>query len=79
MSSKKIEIEKLKATQATMISPQQPVTAITQAMSYMYLDAKKLSQRSETSTKPFLGTNRAPELSKGVDGSQVIMPVLQRY
>ena len=65
----KREIEKLKAAQAPGIDKQQLVKAITQAMSCMYVGTKKLASDQETKGKPFLGTDRPSELSKGLDGS----------
>ena len=38
-------------------------------MSCMYVGKKKLASDQETKGKPFLGTNRPSELSKGLDGS----------
>ena len=37
-------------------------------MSCMYVGTKKLASDQETKGKLFLGTNRPPELSKGLDG-----------
>ena len=65
----KREIERLKATQAPGIDTQQLVKAIAQAMSCMYVGTKKLACDQETKGKPFLGTSRPSELSKGLDGS----------
>ena len=48
---------------------QQLVKAITQAMSCMYVGTKKSVSDQETKGNQFLGTNRPPELSKGLDGS----------
>ena len=69
MSSRKKEIEKLKATQTPGVDTQQLVKTITQAMPCMYVGTKKSASDQETRGKPFLGTNRPPELSKGLDGS----------
>ena len=69
IEQQKKEIEKLKATQAPRVDTQQLVKAITQAMSCMYVGTKKLASDQETRGKPFLGTNRPSELSKGLDGS----------
>ena len=66
---KKKEIEKLKATQASGDDTQQLVKAIPQAMSCMYVSTKKSASDQKTRGKPFLGTNRPPELSKGLDES----------
>ena len=65
----KKEIEKLKVTQAPGVIPQQLVKTISQAMSCIYVGTKKSASEQETGGKPFLGTNRPPELSKGLDGS----------
>ena len=69
IEQQKNEIEKLKATQAPGVDTQQLVKAIIQAMSCMYVGTKKLASDQQTRGKPFLGTNRPPELSKGLDGS----------
>ena len=69
IEQQKREIEKLKAAQAPGIDTQQLVKAITQAMSCMYVGTKKLAGDQETKGKPFLGTDRPSELSKGMDGS----------
>ena len=69
IEQQKKEIEKLKATQAPAVDTQQLVKAITWAMSCMNVGKKKLASDQETTGKPFLGTNRPPELSKGLDGS----------
>ena len=69
IEQQKREIEKLKAAQAPGIDTQQLVKAITQAMSCMYVGTKKLASDQETKGKPFLGTSRPSELSKGLDGS----------
>ena len=63
------EIKTLKATQARGADPQHLVKAITQVMSCMYVGTKKSASDQETRGKPFLGTNRPIELSKGLDGS----------
>ena len=69
IEQQKKEIGKLKAAQAPGVDTQQLVKAITQAMSCMYVGTKKLASDQETRGKPFLGTNRPSELSKGLDGS----------
>ena len=69
IEQQKQEIEKLKAAQASGINPQQFMKDITQAMSCMYVGAKKLASTQETGEKPYLGTARPPKLSKGLDGS----------
>ena len=69
IDQQKREIEKLKAAQAPGIDTQQLVKAITQAMSCMYVGTKKVASDQETKGKPFLGTSRPSELSKGLDGS----------
>ena len=38
-------------------------------MSCMYVGTKKLASDQESKGKPFLGTSRPSELSKGLDGS----------
>ena len=66
--SKKVKVST--ATHAIEdVDTQQLVKAITQAMSCMYVDTKKLASDQETKGKPFLGTSRPSELSKGLDGS----------
>ena len=69
IEQQKKEIEKLKAAQAPGVDTQHLVKAITQVMPSMYVDTKKLASDQETRGKPFLGTNRPPELSKGLNGS----------
>ena len=69
IEQQKEEIEKLKAAQAFGVSPQQLMKAITQAMSCMYVGAKKPASTQDIKGKPFLGTTRPPKLSKGLDGS----------
>ena len=63
IEKQKWEIENLKATQATGVSPQQLVTAISQAMSCLYVGDKK------TQPSKFMGIPRPPKPSAGIDGS----------
>ena len=65
----KWEIENLKAAQATWVSPQQLVTAISQAMSCLYVGDKKAQPSKIESGSKFMGTPRPPKPSAGVDGS----------
>ena len=60
----------MKAAQATGVSPQQLVSAISQAMSCLYVGGKKTPMDSESNGgKKFIGTPRPPTPSMGVDGS----------
>ena len=69
IEKQKWEIENLKATQATGVSPQQLVTAISQAMSYLYVGDKKTQPSKTDSGNKFMGIPRPPRPSAGVDGS----------
>ena len=69
IEKQKWEIENLKAAQATEVSPQQLVTAISQAMSCLYVGDKKTQPSKMESGSIFMGTPRPPKLSAGVDGS----------
>ena len=70
IEQQKWEIENLKATQATGVSPQQLVNAILQAMSYLYVGNKKtLTNNSSNGDKKFVGTPRPSKPSMGIDGS----------
>ena len=62
-------MKNLKAAQATEVSPQQLVTAISQAMSCLYVGDKKTQPSKMESGSIFMGTPRPPKLSAGVDGS----------
>ena len=50
------EIENLKATQATGVSPQQLMTAISQAMSCLYVGNKKIPPSNTNGGNKFMGT-----------------------
>ena len=65
----KQEIENLKAAQTTGASPQQLVTAISQAMSCLYVGNKKIQPNKTNSGSKFMGIPRPPKPSAGVDGS----------
>ena len=69
IEKQKWEIENLKAAQATGVSPQQLVTAISQAMSCLYVGDKKIQPNKINSGSKFMGTPRPPKPSAGVDGS----------
>ena len=70
IEQQKQEIENLKATQAIGVSPQQLVSAITQAMSCLYVSNKKNPmENNSNSGKKFMGTPRPPKPLVGVDGS----------
>ena len=69
IEKQKLEIENLKATQATGVSPQQLVTAISQAMSCLYVGDKKIQPSKIDSGSKFMGISRPPKPSAGVDGS----------
>ena len=68
IEKQKWEIENLKAAQATGVSPQQLVTAISQAMSCLYVCDKKMPSSNTNSGNKFMGTPRPPKPSAGVDG-----------
>ena len=63
------EIENLKATQATGVSPQQLLTALLQAMFCLYVGNKKIPLSNTNGDNKFMGTPRPPEPSAGIDGS----------
>ena len=65
----KWEIENLKAMQATGVSLQQLVTAISQAMSCLYVGNKKTPPSNTNGGNKFMETPRPPKPSAGVDGS----------
>ena len=69
IEKQKWEIENLKAMQATGVSPQQLVNAMSQAMSCLYVGNKKTPPSTTNSGKKFMGTPRPPKPSAGVDGS----------
>ena len=70
IEQQKWKIENLKAAQATVVSPQQLVTAITQVMSCLYVGNKKTpTENNSNSGKKFTGTPRPPKPLVGVDGS----------
>ena len=69
IEKQKREIENLKAAQATGVSPQQLVTAISQAMSCLYVGDKKMQPNKIESGNKFMGISRPPKPSAGVDGS----------
>ena len=69
IEKQKWEIENLKAAQAMEVSPQQLVTAISQAMSCLYVGDKKALPSTSNSGKKVLGTPSPPKPSVGVDGS----------
>ena len=69
IEKQKWEIENLKAAQATGVSPQQLVNAISQAMSCLYVGDKKAPSNTRNSGKKFTGTPRPPKALMGVDGS----------
>ena len=69
IEKQKWEIENLKATQATGVSPQQLVTAILQAMSCLYVGDKKTQPSKTDSGNKFMGTPRPPKPSAGVEWS----------
>ena len=59
IEKQKWEIENLKATQATRVSSQQLVNAISQAMSCLYVGNKKTpDSNSSNGGKKFVGTPR---------------------
>ena len=68
IEKQKWEIKNLKATQATGVSPQQLVTAISQAIPCLYVGDKKI-QPSKTNSCKFMWIPRPPKPSAGVDGS----------
>ena len=62
-----MEIENLKATQATRVSPQQQVTAISQAMSCLYVGNKKTPvDTKEKGSKQFVRKSRPPKPARWV-------------
>ena len=69
IEKQKWEIENLKATQATGVSPQQLVTAISQALSCLYVGNKETQPSKTNSGNKFIGIPRPPKPSAGVDGS----------
>ena len=69
IEKQKQEIENLKATQATGVSPQQLVTAISQAMSCLYVGDKKIQPNKTNSGSKFIGIPRPPKPSAGVHRS----------
>ena len=69
IEKQKKEIENLKAVQATWVSQQQLVTAISQAMSCLYVGNKKTLSSKTNSGNKFMGIPRLPKPSAGVDGS----------
>ena len=70
IEKQKWEIENLKATQATGVSPQQLVSVISQAISYLYVGNNRTPKgNTSNSGKKFIGTSRPPKPSMGVDGS----------
>ena len=70
IAQQKWEIENLKATQATGVSPQQLVSAILQAMSSLYVCSKKTPTDNQSNCgNKFAGTPRPPKPSMGIDGS----------
>ena len=69
IEKQKWEIENLKAAQVTGVSPQQLVTAISQAMSCLYVGDKKTQPSKIKSGSKFMGTPRPPKPSARVDGS----------
>ena len=70
IEKQKCEIENLKATQATGVSPQQQVNAISQTMSCLYVGNKKTPMENTSKNgKKFMGTPIPPKPSMGVDGS----------
>ena len=69
IEKQKQEIENLKAAQATGVSPQQLVTAISQAMSCLYVGDKKMQPNKTDNGNKFMGIPRPPKPLAGVDGS----------
>ena len=70
IEKQKWKIENLKAAQATGVSSQQLVNAISQVMSCLYVGTKKTPMDNiSNSGKKFMGTPRPPKPSMGVDGS----------
>ena len=65
IEKQKWEIENLKAAQATGVSPQQLVTAISQAMSCLYVGDKKIQPNKTNSGSKFMGILRPPKPSAG--------------
>ena len=55
IEKQKWEIENLIATQATWVSPQQLVTAISQAMSCLYMGGKKTQSSKTNGGNKFMG------------------------
>ena len=70
MAQQKLEIETLKATQVTGVILQWLVSAISQAMSCLYVDNKKTpSDNQSHGGNKFVGTPRPPKPPMGIDGS----------
>ena len=70
IEKQKWEIENLKAAQATRVSSQQLVSAISQTMSCLYVGTKKTPTDSTSNGgKKFMGTSRPPKPLIGIDGS----------
>ena len=69
IEKQKWEIENLKAVQATGVSLQQLVTAISQAMSCLYVGNKKNPPSKINSGNKFMGIPRPPKPSAQVNGS----------
>ena len=69
IEKQKWEIENLKAAQATGVSQQQLVMAISQAMSCLYVGDKKTQPSKTDRGNKFMGIPRLPKPSAGVDGS----------
>ena len=69
IEKQKWEIENLKGVQAMGVSPQQLVTAISQAMSCLYVGDKKTTPSNTSGGNKFMGTPRPPKPSAGVDWS----------
>ena len=66
IEKQKWEIENLKAAQATGVSPQQLVTAISQAMSCLYVGDKKTQPSKIKSGSKYIGTTQTPQtISRG--------------
>ena len=69
IEKQKWEIENFKAAQTTGVSPQQLVTAISQAMSCLHVGDKKMSSSNTNRGNKFMWHPETPKPSAKVDGS----------
>ena len=60
IEKQKWDIENLKAAKATGVNPQQLVTAISQAMSCLYVGDKKTTPSNKNSGNKFMGDTQTP-------------------